>query len=60
MRRGGQIKQGISGNVDYVIAGRDCGWVKIQKINEINLTKNGRIKILSNIDLEFLMNKYAM
>jgi DNA polymerase III subunit epsilon len=59
MRQGGQVKQGISTKVDYVIAGRDCGWVKIQKIDELNNSKKADIKILGDIDLEFLMNKYG-
>lgn len=59
MRQGGQIKTGISTKVDYVIAGRDCGWVKIQKVNELNNSKNTNIKILVDIDLEFLMTKYG-
>ncbi len=59
MRNGGQIKPGISSKVDYVIAGKECGWAKIQKVNAFNISKKGNIKILSDIDLEFLMLKYG-
>jgi len=59
MRCGGQVKPGITGRVDYVIAGRDCGWAKIQKVNELNSSKKANIKILTDIDLEFLMTKYG-
>ena len=31
MKIGGQIKSGITGKVDFVFAGEDCGWSKIQK-----------------------------
>jgi len=58
LQQGGKVKARITSNVDYVIAGKDCGWAKIQKVNEFNNTKKGNIKILSEIDLEFLMNKY--
>ena len=59
MRQGGQVKPGITAKVDYDIAGRDCGWVKIQKVNELNQSKKANIKILADIDLEFLMTKYG-
>jgi len=59
MRQGGQVKPGITSKVDYVIAGRDCGWSKIQKVNELNNSKKANIKILSDIDLEFLLTKYG-
>ena len=59
MRQSGQIKTGITTKVDYVIAGKDCGWVKIQKVNELNNSKKTNIKILTDIDLEFLMTKYG-
>lgn len=59
MRQGGQVKPGITMKVDYVIAGRDCGWAKIQKVNELNNSKEANIKILADIDLEFLMTKYG-
>jgi DNA polymerase-3 subunit epsilon len=59
MRQGGQVKPGITSKVDYVIAGRDCGWAKIQKVNELNNAKKANIKILADIDLEFLMTKYG-
>lgn len=58
LRQGVKVKPGITSNVNYVIAGKDCDWAKIQKVNEFNNTKKGNIKILSEIDLEFLMNKY--
>ena len=59
MRQGGQVKPAITGKVDYVIAGRDCGWAKIQKVNELNQSKKANIKILADIDLEYLMTKYT-
>lgn len=59
MRHGGQVKPAITSKVDYVIAGRDCGWVKIQKVNEFNQSKKASIKILSDTDLEFLITKYG-
>ena len=59
MRQGGQVKPSITTKVDYVIAGKDCGWVKIQKVYEINSSKKGTIKILSEIDLDFLLDKFG-
>ena len=31
MKIGGQIKSGITGKVDFVFAGEDCGWSKNPK-----------------------------
>lgn len=60
MRQGGQIKSGITTKVDYVIAGEECGWSKIQKVNELNNSKKATIKILSSNDLKYLMKKYSV
>lgn len=59
MRHGGQIKTGITSKVHYVIAGEECGWSKIQKVNDINNSKKGNIKILTDNDLKYLMKKYG-
>lgn len=47
MKIGGQIKSGITGKVDFVFAGEDCGWSKIQKINDLNQSKKANIRILN-------------
>ena len=59
MRQGGQVKPGITSKVDYVIVGRNCGWAKIQKVNELNNKRKASIKILSDNDLGFLLRKYG-
>lgn len=59
IRQGGQVKSGITTKVHYVIAGQDCGWSKIQKVHELNTLKKTSIKILTDIDLEFLLAKYS-
>lgn len=57
--RGGLIKTSISRNVNYVVLGVNYGWSKIQKVHELNEEKNCKIKILSNFDFEYLLEKYA-
>ena len=49
MKIGGQIKSGITGKVDFVFAGEDCGWSKIQKINDLNQSKKANIRILTKL-----------
>lgn len=56
---GGIIKSGISSKLDYVIIGADFGWSKIQKVHELNQNKKCTIKILTNSDFEYLIEKYA-
>lgn len=51
---GGIIKSGISSKLDYVIIGADFGWSKIQKVHDLNVKKNCKIKILTNSDFEHL------
>lgn len=53
-QNGGIIKSGITSKVDYVIIGADFGWLKIQKVHELNEKKNCKIKILTNSDFEYL------
>ena len=55
MKIGGQIKSGITGKVDFVFAGEDCGWSKIQKINDLNQSKKANIRILNEADLNYLI-----
>jgi DNA polymerase-3 subunit epsilon len=55
IRLKGNLKSAITKNVDYVIIGQDYGWSKIQKIHELNTTKNCNIKILTEDDLSFLI-----
>lgn len=57
MKIGGQIKSGITGKVDFVFAGEDCGWSKIQKINDLNQSKKANIRILNEADLNYLIKK---
>ena len=59
MKIGGQIKSGITGKVDFVFAGEDCGWSKIQKINDLNQSKKANIRILNEADLNYLILKSA-
>lgn len=56
---GGIIKSSITSKVDFVIAGNEFGWSKIQKVNELNTTKNCKIKILTNSDFELIAKKYG-
>ena len=56
----GQIKSGITGKVDFVFAGEDCGWSKIQKINDLNQSKKANIRILNEADLNYLIKKYGI
>lgn len=56
-KNGGIIKSGISSKLDYVIIGADFGWSKIQKVHDLNTQKNCKIKILTNSDFEYLINK---
>ena len=58
--KGGQIKSGITGKVDFVFAGEDCGWSKIQKINDLNQSKKANIRILNEADLNYLIKKYGI
>lgn len=60
MKIGGQIKSGITGKVDFVFAGEDCGWSKIQKINDLNQSKKANIRILNEADLNYLIKKYGI
>ncbi len=53
-RNGGIIKSGISSKLDYIIIGADFGWVKIQKVHDLNEKKNCKIRILTNSDFEHL------
>ena len=59
MKIGGQIKSGITGKVDFVFAGEDCGWSKIQKINDLNQSKKANIRILNEADLNYLIKNTA-
>lgn len=60
MKIGGQIKSGITGKVDFVFAGEDCGWSKIQKINDLNQSKKANIRILNEADLNYLIPASAI
>lgn len=57
LKSGGVLKPNITSKVDFVIIGYDYGWAKIQKIHDLNLTKNLEIKILSEIELNILVKK---
>ena len=54
------IGKGIAGKVDFVFAGEDCGWSKIQKINDLNQSKKANIRILNEADLNYLIKKYGI
>ncbi|RGJ27605.1 hypothetical protein DXD65_20805, partial [Bacteroides sp. 4_1_36] len=45
---------------DFVFAGEDCGWSKIQKINDLNQSKKANIRILNEADLNYLIKKYGI
>jgi len=60
MKIGCQIKSGITSKVDFVFAGEDCGWSKIQKINELNQSGKANIKILDETNLNYLIKKYGI
>ncbi len=55
----GILKPSITPKVNYVIIGEDYGWAKIQKIHELNTTKNTDIKILTELELKLLIKKYG-
>lgn len=57
LKNGGVIKPAITNKIDFVIVGEEYGWSKIQKIHELNSTKKMKIKILSEIGLQFLIKK---
>lgn len=59
-KHNGIIKPGISKSVNYVITGADCGWAKIQKINELNNSKKANIRILNEKDLNHLIMRYGL
>ena len=59
VRNAGILKPSISNNTDFVIIGLDYGWAKIQKIDELNSKKKTDIKILTETELEHLINKYG-
>ena len=44
----------------FVFAGEDCGWSKIQKINDLNQSKKANIRILNEADLNYLIKKYKI
>jgi len=60
MKSGVQIKSGITSKVDFVFAGEDFGWSKIQKINELNQSGKANIKILDETNLNYLIKKYGI
>jgi DNA polymerase-3 subunit epsilon len=59
VENGGIIKSSVTSKLDYILIGIDYGWAKIQKIHELNSKKNCEIKILSNSDYNFIIEKYA-
>ena len=59
IKHGGVLKSSVTSKVDYVIAGIDFGWAKIQKVDELNKNKNCKIKILTNSDFEKVAERYV-
>lgn len=59
LKNGGFIKPSITNKVNFVVAGEDYGWSKIQKIHELNTNKKTEIKILTEVELRLLMKKYG-
>jgi len=59
LKNKGLIKPNITTKIDYVILGEDYGWSKIQKIHELNTNKKTEIKILTEVELRLLIEKYG-
>lgn len=53
----GFIKHGISSKVDYVVFGKGFGWSKMQKIHKYNTEKGCDIKIMSEFEFKYLVDK---
>lgn len=58
-QNGGILKPSITPKINFVVIGLDYGWAKIQKIHDLNSTKNTQIKLLTEEEFKQLINKYG-
>jgi DNA polymerase-3 subunit epsilon len=59
LKNGGILKPRITSKINFVIIGEDYGWSKIQKIHDLNENKKTEIKIITEVELQQIINNYG-